>query len=844
MFFTRQLTAMALCLAMTPAVSIGNTDSSRVQINLAKRGAEVPASLYGVFFEEISGAGDGGLYAEMVRNRGFEEGRLPSGCSLDDDGFAAAPHRHCYSNDSINRFRVRWSEDKAMTGWRTQYADGSQASSCITDEYPLNPATPHSLHIALDKVNREVGAVNTGYWGIAVEKGKKYNLEFYVRAERTPRCRIYIETPDGRQIAKEEVKLNADGEWHRYTATLKSDSDSENCTLNLMFPPTGNIWLDFVSLFPEDTYKNRPNGLRNDIATAIADLHPAFIRWPGGCIVEGLTLDNRVKWKETIGAPVERPGEYDLWGYRSTYGFGYHEFLQYCEDIGADGMFVCNAGMSCLFRNGDYVQGEELEDLIQEALDAIEYAIGDSKTTKWGAERAKNGHSEPFPLKYVEVGNENVFSRYAENYNRFHKAIKAKYPQIKLITALMFSDDLKRLDKAEIIDPHYYETADWFYNNADLYDKLPSNYPYKVYIGEYAATGRSNLYSSLAEAAFLTGVERNSDKIQLVSYAPLLQHSHYGKGHLIVFDNKQTYGRSNYHILKAFAENRPDYNVKTSILGEEIAKPYSPYGSIGLGTINTSAEFKDLKIVADGKTLYSSNGWGDLSSRWTPLKGEWKVENGSLVHPEASESLLRLDGLDVGDCTITLKARKTAGGEGFRIIFGMKDEGNYFMADLGSHQNESVIFREISDKGSVSLFDYRNQEPILMNHWYDVKIVIKGSNWKCYLDGKLVYEYNHRIVNKHYAVSGVDKNANELVVKLVNGRTEPWETTLDLRGGKVGNGEVTVIEITAPSINDENSFDDPLKISAKEKGMKINGNNIPFTCAPNSATIIRIPLEK
>lgn len=825
------------------AMGVTAQAQSHIDIDLSRRGAEVPSSLYGVFFEEISGAGDGGLYAEMVRNRGFEDGTLPGGCTLDGEGFAAAPHSHCYSNDSINRFRVKWSADRAMTGWLTRYADGSQASSSVTDEHPLNEVTPHSLFIDLTKAAGPVSAVNNGYWGVAVEKGKNYNLEFYLRAERTPRCTVAI-LSGRKEAAREVIDIVADGEWHRYTATLTPSFSADDCSLSLTFPPTGKVNLDFVSLFPEETFRNRPNGLRKDVATAIEELHPAFIRWPGGCIVEGLTLDNRVKWKETIGEPVNRPGEYDLWGYRSTYGLGYHEFLQFCEDIGADGMFVCNAGMSCLFRNGDYVQGDELEPLIQEALDAIEYAIGDSATTRWGAERARNGHPAPFPLKYVEVGNENVFHRYAENYNRFHKAIKKRYPQITLITALMFSDDLKRLDDVEIIDPHYYETADWFYNNAGVYDKLSRKTPYKVYIGEYAATGRSNLYSSLAEAAFLTGVERNADKVQLVSYAPLLQNAHYGRGHLIVHDNKQTYGRSNYHILKLFAENRPDYNVDTRIKGEQTSTPLTPHGAIGLATVGTAAEFRDIKVTSGGRTLYSSD-FSDLADRWTPLKGDWKAVDGTLIQPSASnEAVIRLDGLDVADCTITLRARKTAGNEGFRVIFGMTDPANYFMADMGSHSNESVIFREISsDKGSVSLFDYRNQMPILKDKWYDVKIEIRGNRWKCYLDGKLAYTYDYNTVNKHYAVAGIDRDTNELIVKLVNGQTTPWSTTLNLKGKRVSPATARLSVITSGSINDENSFESPLKVSARESSMSVTGPAIPLECAPNSVTVVRIPLD-
>lgn len=833
------LCGIALLLAL-PAAAAG--DGSSIDIDLRRKGAEVPRSLYGVFFEEITGSGDGGLYAEMIRNRGFEEGRLPSGTTL-RDGYACAPELPCYSNDSINRFRIRWSDDLWMKGWRTVYADGSAAASRIDSLHPLNYATPHSLHLDLQAARGDVRLINTGYWGIAVEKGKKYDLSFYVRAEGAPRCRVMLVAP-GRTAVSEEVKLTPDGDWYNYTLELTPDQSGTDFELALEFPREGQVWVDHISLFPRETFHGRPNGLRKDVAQAIADLRPEFIRWPGGCIVEGLTLENRVKWKETIGDPVSRPGEYNLWGYRSTYGLGYHEFLQFCEDIGSNGMFVCNAGMACLFRNGDYVQGEELEPLIQEALDAIEYALGDAETTRWGAERALNGHPEPFPLKYIEIGNENVFGRYAENYNRFHKAIKARYPQLRIVTALMFSKDLEKLDEADIIDPHYYETADWFYNNADVYDKLPKKYPYKVYVGEYAAVGRLNLYASLAEAAFLTGVERNGDKIQLVSYAPLLQNAGFGRNHLIVYNNHQTYGRSNYHVMKLFSENMPDYNVSAQIREKDLAVPFAPEGFIGLGTVNTTAEFKDLRITAGGKTLYASD-WSDLNSAWEPLHGQWSAKEGILSQTNRhGDALLRLRDLTAGDCTISLKALKTAGGEGFRIIFGGRDNDNYFMADIGSHGNESVIFREISrEKGSVSLFDYRNQMPVEVGQWYDVRVEIRGSVWKCYLDGKLAYTYDYRIVNKHYAVAGYDSRSGELIVKLVNARPEPWQTTLRIAGGTPG-AKAQRIELASESMNDENSFETPEKIAPRSSEWSVPGNTIPVECAPNSMTILRIPYKK
>ncbi len=830
------LSTTALCLLTCAAVA-----QSSIEINTDKKGAAIPQSLYGVFFEEITGSGDGGLYAEMLPNRGFEEGVLPRGTTL-RDGYACAAELPCYSNDSINRFRIRWSDDLWMKGWRTVYADGSAATSRIVAENPLNDATPHSLHLELDKARAEVLVVNTGYRGVAVQQGEKYDLTFYLRADRTPRCRVVIGA-SGRTAATHDLQLTADGKWHRYDVELTGEMTGNDFEFTLAFPAKGSVWVDHVSLFPRKTFRDRPNGLRRDVAQMIADLKPDFIRWPGGCIVEGLTLENRVRWKETIGDPVLRPGEYNLWGYRSSYGLGYHEFLQYCEDIDADGMFVCNAGMSCLFRNGDFVQGEALEPLIQEALDAIDYALGDG-TTEWSRKRVENGHPAPFPLKYIEIGNENVFARYAENYNRFHKAIKAKYPQLTILTALMFSKDVERLDKVEVIDPHYYETPDWFYDNADVYDKLPKRLPYKIYVGEYAAVGRPSLYASLAEAAYLMGIERNADKVQLTSYAPLLENASYGQNHLIVLKNDAVYGRSNYHIVKLLSENRPDYNVSAQIREKDLAVPFAPEGFIGLGTESSAAQFKDLRIEQHGKTLYATD-WSDFSQAWEPLHGQWKAENGMLTQAAASgAAMIRLKGIEVGDCTITLKAKKTAGHQGFRVIFGGRDANHYFMADMGSHSNESVLFREVGDRGWVSLFDYRNQEPVEVNQWYDIRIVIRGNHWECYMDGKLKYAYDYRIVNKHYAVAGYDQTRKELVVKLVNGRSEPWKTTLRLTGrGTLGKTGERIV-LGAKSADEENSFESPEKIAAQSSEWQVAGREIPISCDANSLTILRIPYKK
>lgn len=821
-----------------------NSSLDIIEIDGNSIGDKIPPSLYGVFFEEITHAGDGGLYAEMVQNRGFEDGTLPSGAIL-KDGFACAPAKHCYSNDSINLFKIKWDEDKAMNAWEVHTADGSIAQYKVITNSPLDKATPHSLYIKLQDHQSQISVVNRGYWGMSVENGKKYILSFWLKSSFSAPEKVIVslKSDKGELSAYEETKIKNNGKWNKYQTILKPEKTGNDYNLYMDFANKGEIYLDHVSLFPEETFNNRENGLRNDIANYLAELKPAFIRWPGGCIVEGLTMENRVDWKKTIGDPMKRPGEYNLWGYRSTYGFGYHEFLQYCEDINSDAMFVCNAGMSCLFRNGDYVEGKDLDAIIQDALDAIEYAIGDVNT-KWGAERAKNGHPAAFPLKYVEIGNENVGPRYAEHYKLFYKAIKEKYPQLTLICALMFHPEIKQAGTLEVIDPHYYETADWFYRNSNLYDNIPPMYTSDIYIGEYAAIGNPSIYSSLAEAAFLTGVERNADRVRYVSYAPLFQNAHHGKEHLIIYNNETVYGRTNYHILKMFSENRPDFNLGTKVNIAIAPEQEHPVGQVGLGSCGSVVSYKDFKIEKGGEVLYQSDNFEDFEKNWKVSNGDWNVKNGMLTHNLSDrDGYIWLDNRQFDNCTISLKAMKHSGREAFRVFFGAQGESDFFMADLGSHQNESVIFGERKNGVSTSLFDYRNTTSIRTGEWYDIRIEIQDNNWKCYLNGDLSYEYSYAPLYRRYAISGYDSENKELVVKLVNGEQEKWKSMIKLDNVVNVGGTAKRITLATDSANAENSFDDPEKIVPHEDSITGVGKSFKMVCPANSFTIVRISCE-
>ena len=327
------------------ALLLGACSQPEAQINIdaAQRGAEVPSSLYGIFFEEINHAGDGGLYAELIQNRGFEDSSVPEGYRIEGDKiYPPAVCNHLTGSKPHPDLAFRWTTDE-IPAWSLEQLAGEGATMQLTTEYPLNSATPTALKVTLP-VQGRVALSNTGFWGINIEKNKSYFLRFNTSNGNRfdGKATIKLVGADGTELCNRPLALDPDKSWCQYSGELVAAGTDHNARFVIELEGKGTLLLDYVSLFPAETFRNRENGLRKDIAETLEAMRPAFVRWPGGCVVEGITLSNRIKWKETIGDPATRPGVYDTWGYRTTMGFGYHEFLQFCEDIGAEGMFVCN----------------------------------------------------------------------------------------------------------------------------------------------------------------------------------------------------------------------------------------------------------------------------------------------------------------------------------------------------------------------------------------------------------------------------------------------------------------------------------------------------------------------
>lgn len=654
-------------------------------------------------------------------------------------------------------------------------------------------------------------------------------------------------------VASKRFALKGDGEWKYFETVMKPSQTMNDGRFALRFDSAGELEIDYVSLFPQETFHNRPNGLRKDVAQFVADLKPAFMRWPGGCIVEGLTMENRVNWKNTIGKPELRKGEYNLWGYHSTNGFGYHEFLQYCEDMGAKAMFVCNAGMSCDGRNGDYYDDNEVEVLIQDALDAIEYATGDARTTKWGAERAKNGHPEPFTLDYIEVGNENHSAMYAKYYNRFYKRIREAYPDITIITCLPMSDQLSWIDGYDINDPHFYNFPSWYYSNTDYIDKFPREEGHKTYVGEYACNmgvGSGNMEGALSEGAFIMGMERNSDLVTMTSYAPLMENTKCRMGvNLILVQNDDVIGRSSYWVERMFTDNRPDVNLAIDTQLGLLPDKTTPVGGIGLGTYQTAAEYSNIRISVDGEEVYSS----DLENNpgeWIAASGDWKIENGKLIQPDENGTgsiMLRdqwLDAVKSKIISVEFDAKKLGGKEGFVLKFGAKDPANCYQLTLGSFGNAWTIFQSVANDNAFVLNTDRPTTRIETGRTYHVKLVIRDKDiLECWIDGHKDLSYDNHYVQRQYAIAGLDRTNNEVIVKVINAEDVPMRTKFNFRNAEfepLGKR----ISLWANSKHEENTFEERNRIVPVEDVFNHVGSDMEVTFRPQSMTVLRLKLKK
>jgi alpha-L-arabinofuranosidase len=749
--FAAAVAALALTVAARAQVTIA--------VDTARPGPRLSPLLHGIFFEEINHAGDGGLYAEKLRDRRFLEGD------------------------------AHW---KGVGDGAVRVANGALV------------------------IDAGAAVETDGYWGIGIERGKALRLRATV--DGGP---LTAELRDG------AGKIVARGVLKSGKAALRLVPTATVGQARLRLTAGGAAGrIVEPSLMPEKTFGKAP--IREDLGRFVAELKPSFVRFPGGCYVEGDRLVDKFDWKTTLGPAAQRGGTRCIWGYTGTNGLGYHEFLQWAEDLKAEPLFVINCGMS----HRDTVPLEQMDAVVQDALDALEYANGDAKTTQWGAQRARNGHPKPFGLKLIEIGNENGGPAYDARYALIYRAIKAKYPQVRCI-----ANDWGGVPKSapvELIDEHYYSTASFFQRQAARYDRYDRRGP-QIYVGEYAVTngaGTGNLLAALGEAAFITGMERNSDVVAMASYAPLLVNANNRAWNpdAIVFDASRVYGTPSYWVQRLFSQNRGDLVLPTAVRDTRPVSAAPLRGKVGVGTWRTAAEYAELRV--DGKPV-----------ELAPVRGAWsRGANDTWKQTDLAENRAAVGGdPNTGDMTLTLKARKLSGDEGFLILFHVDGADDYVWWNVGGWGNQRHNIEWAVGGGKEAIA--RDVPGRIENdRWYAIKIVTEGRRIRCYLDDALIHD---TVVppppTDLLAVSTRDEKTGDVLVKVVHFGAAPVTAQLVLDGGVRLSGGGTATVLTSASPLDENSFDAPEKIVPKLHALSGIAPRFAHTFPAHSVTLLRLP---
>ena len=777
--------------AVLAAIISTHAEPAKITVAVDRPGHEISPTLWGIFFEDINLSADGGIYPEMVRNRSYEDADKP-------------------------------------TDWNI-----SGAVAKIDDSHPLNPFNRRSL---LLKTDGAFTVENAGYWGMNIVAGETYRLKLAARAAAgfNGPLTVTLLGVDGKELAVGELP-SPTGDWKYYTLELKATGTDPKAKLVISGKSQGNLSLDMVSLLPAKTWKD--HGLRPDLAESLDGLHPSFLRFPGGCWVEGDDFAHMNRWKNTIGNIDTRTPLWNIWGYYATHGLGFYEYLQLAEDLGAEPLFCINVGMS----HHEVIPLDRMDQWVQDALDAVEFANGPTNSL-WGARRAQMGHPAPFNLKFMEIGNENGGPNYIARWPLYVNALRAKYPYLQFIS----NSDLRggpypKSPAPDLVDEHYYESPEAFMNRAGQYDNYNRQGP-KIFIGEYAVTskcGQGNLRAAIGEAAFMTGMERNSDIVRMASYAPLLVNLNHRAWNpdLINFDSSKWYGLPGYYVQQMFSRNRGDVTLPVTVDSPD-AESNTTKGQIGVGTWNTAAEYKDIKVTAPNDKVLFTADFSKGSDDWKKLGGgEWTTANGALQENSEKEFVRALAGdQNWTDYTLTLKARKLHGAEGFLILFHIAGDEDRVWWNLGGWGNTQDAIE------SGSTLDGKPGQ-IETGRWYDIRVVVSGKNVKCYLDGQLVHDVNYESGSKIkalYACSSLDKQTGEVIVKVVNADATPLATTLELTGtaGLTGQGSTTVLTSDSPA--DENSLAEPTKVSPKTETFDIGGTSLTRSFPGNSFTVLRL----
>ncbi|MCU7552094.1 DUF1080 domain-containing protein [Chitinophagaceae bacterium LB-8] len=772
-------------------------DKAKITVEVNRPGHRIPSTLFGAFFEDINHSSDGGLYPELIRNRSFED-------------------------------------SDTLQNWKFINLNGASSASVINVDalYPptggLNVFNRKYLSI---QVRGEFKLENRGFWGMSIVKGNSYTFKLAARSGEgfSAPLKVSIVSAAGTELASAEVK-GFDAGWKYYTVNLTAEGSDPKARIEIGANGNGRLYMDMVSLIPDQTWKG--HGLRRDLAGALNAMQPKVFRFPGGCWVEGDHFRQMNNWKKTVGNIDTRTSSWNFWGYNASRGLGFHEYLQLAEDLGAEPLFCINAGIS----HKDFVPMDQMGQWVQDALDAMEYANGPENSV-WGSIRAKNGHPKPFSMKYIEIGNENGGDQYAERWRLIAEAIRSKYPEITLIVNNWGGYPKDPLP--DLIDEHYYDNPEWFIMNTNKYDNYDRKGP-KIFVGEYAVTsktGNGNLRGAIGEAAWMTGLERNSDVVTMSAYAPLFCNVNHKVWpiNLINFDSYRWYGLPGYYVQQLFAQNQGTVSLPVNVEGAPLLTFYNK-GGLGLGTANNSAEFKDLKVLAsDGRVLFQSDFTKNIDD-WQKAGGEWLVKDGVLRQSATGTNTSVFFGdKSWTDYTITFKGRKISGDNGILVYFRNQNKDDQMRWEIGGNKNTEFVLDNGFSRQSVP-------GSIEAGRWYDIKVEVKGGAAKGYLDGKLIQEIsNPGIKTSSICVSATnDERSGDIILKVVNAAAGAVKTEINLSGAENLTGRGKSFILTSASPLDENTMEQPTKVSPKTENVKFSGTKIILSFPGNSLTILRL----
>ncbi|CAM4083346.1 carbohydrate binding domain-containing protein [Paenibacillus alkaliterrae] len=780
-----------------------------------ERGAEL-GDLFGIFFEDLNHAADGGLYAELVQNRSFE--------------FDPIDH----------------SDYHALTAWGKVERGKGSAELTVEESAPFSERNKHYAVIEILSEGDGVGILNQGFnSGIPVKEGEAYMFSFYARRDSSfdVPVRIAVEGLDGIVHAAAEIAVCSD-EWTKYEAVMTAKATDYSSRLVIVTKGSGKLYLDMVSLFPAKTFRDRPNGMREDIAAMIAELKPKFMRFPGGCLVHdgSLNADERnsmYRWKNTIGDIEQRPARRNNWRYNQTLGLGYYEYFLFCEDIGAKPIPILTAGYDPHHKR--IVPLDELQPWIDDALDLIEFACGDS-STEWGGIRAGLGHPEPFGLEYIGIGNEEVGEPFFERYAYFHRAIKEKYPAIKIINSSgPFAAggeyergwNSARENRSDLVDEHYYQSPEWFLANYNRYDHFKVDEP-KVFLGEYASWGNT-YYNALVEAAFMTGLEKNAHAVGLACYAPMLCNVDYvnWKPDMIWFNNHEVYGTVNYYVQQLFMHHQGDHLLKIEARGFERphAEPAASItGKLTLCTDLCSIQFRDVRLINDET--------GEIKC-FEGLPEVLSDMQEDRLNGTAKRSM-ELGETDWDSYTLRFKAKKISGPKGFDVCFGKSDDKNQLIWEVGGWQNQdSMVVSKVDGRGSCltqSLFTVETGIE------YDFALEVSGRRIRTYVDGVLINDTEDKlpVIEAVYYSASSDRSTGDVIVKVVNVQEQSAAGQVVLEDLPKTPSMVEVIELSGYGLDEENDFESPKRIVPKRKELHPEANSFFYDFPGHSVTIFRV----